>query len=87
MKHLQAFAKTHGVAATDVHVRVTLTDGSETIIQGFKASGPTGSPPNWGMIESSGKEALVIRETSVLKVNFQMAPSSSKKIGFHAEGA
>ena len=89
--HLNTFAAQNQVGEDEIHVRLTLADGSHVIVPGLQTKdAPTAN--GWGMIQSlpspdSHVEALVIREIHVIKAEFQLAPSERKPIGFQSETA
>lgn len=89
VRHLEAYAKSAGVKAENVHVRLVLADGALHHLLGLKVFGPfPATSLGWGMVEGatgSATEALVIRESHVLKVEFEVKPTERKPIGLHTE--
>lgn len=89
VRHLEAYAKSAGIKPENVHVRLVLADGTTHLLLGLKVSGPF--PPGalgWGMIEGvigSTTEALVVRESHVLKIEFERKVVERKPIGLHTE--
>jgi hypothetical protein len=88
-KHLKTFAKKRKVAERDIHVRLTLADGTHVIVQGLETEGPAGTYA-WGMIygiASDTVDALLIREDHVVTVEFQVAPIARGPAGLHSEAS
>lgn len=86
-EHLTIFSQSRGVSAKDVHVRITLADGTHLIVQGLQAEGPAGTF-QWGMISgfaSESVDALLIREDHILTVEFQLRPMLKSPAGLQAE--
>ena len=88
-EHLRAFAASAGVSPDAVFVRIALADGTFVFSYGLRLSAPVG-PGGWGMIDGVGEdapEAVVIRESSVFRIQFLLdSPKSRPPIGYMAEG-
>jgi hypothetical protein len=87
-KHLDTFASSSGVNVDEVHVRLTLADGVPLILRGLKVTEPAvAGGQGWGMIHGTDPaSAVVVRESHVLKAEFQLAPQDRRPIGLHTEG-
>ena len=86
LEYLQEFATSQRVNANDVTVKFTLADGSSFTTSGLKTALPTAAQ-GLGMIQGTAGAgtALVIRESHVIKVEFQLEPDQRKPIGLHSE--
>ncbi len=87
LSQLQQFALTHRVPPEDVVVRLTLADGSSFRLACL-AETPASGPHRWGMLHLAEKErakAIAVRESHILKAEFDLAPVVRKPIGFQAE--
>src|SRR5947209_3627932 len=87
--HLHAFVQAAGVTPEEVHVRLTLADGSIFFIRGLKLSA-SAALNGWGMIEGIGPNASgawLVRETLVFKVEFALAVPPRSPIGLLTEAA
>ena len=88
--HFNTFVQATGVPPEEVHVRLTLADGSTFFIRGLKLSN-SASPNGWGMIEGIGTSApgaWIVREAHIFKVEFALAaPPPPSPIGLHTEAS
>jgi hypothetical protein len=85
--HLHAFSKAKGVSPDQVHIRLSLADGTHLVVRGLRTEGPRGVH-GWGMIHGIAGEpidALLIREDHINTVEFQLAPMQSGPLGLEAE--
>jgi hypothetical protein len=83
---LTTFAKSRGISPDSVFVRFTLADSSTFVAKGLKLT-PMSNAQGW-MIESAlttTTNALVVRETHIIKAEFDQEPVEKMPIGLHTE--
>ncbi len=85
---VKSFAKANKVAPNDVHIHVTLADGSSFIVHSLKTS-PPDEAPGWGALDGfsdvGSPRAIVIREEHIFRAELRLAAEQGRPIGFAGE--